>query len=580
MDQSEIMPDSEIGPQSEYGAGFGVVEPIGVEAGNDDGPELADGGRTAAASEAGTRIGRVLVVSGSQIVVLIDNSVADDGSAAASTMQIGSLVKMRTPDSTVFAMINGLSIPVPEPGNADEEIRIAELEVLGEALTGADGGHEPFQRGVSVFPALGDGVYSSTQEDLAKVYAAPAVSTVRVGTIHQDRSVPAFITTDELLGKHFAVLGTTGCGKSCAVALILRAILSQHRNGHVLLLDPHNEYARAFGDAAEVLDPGSLQLPYWLLNFEELVEVLVDRASETREAEVAILKDAVLVAKQRYRGEGENDKRLTVDTPVPFRLKDLLQIVDDAVGKLDRPDSSAPYLRIKRRFDALKSDPRYAFMFPGLVVRDNMAAILSTLFRVPVAGKPITIVDLSGVPSEVLNVVVSVLCRMTFDFALLCDRAVPILLVCEEAHRYAPQNAELGFEPTKKALSRIAKEGRKYGVSLCVVSQRPSEIAAGILSQCNTIFALRLSNQADQDYVRGTIKESAVGLLESLPSLRNAEAIVVGEGVPVPLRMCLDELPEDQQPLSGTASFSTAWHADCEDANFLTEIVERWRGLR
>ncbi|MEE8274060.1 MAG: DUF87 domain-containing protein, partial [Alphaproteobacteria bacterium] len=405
-------------------------------------------------------------------------------------------------------------------------------------------------------------------------------STVRVGTIHQDRSVPAFVTTDELLGKHFAILGTTGCGKSCAVALILRAILSQHRNGHVLLLDPHNEYARAFGDAAEVLDPGSLRLPYWLLNFEELVEVLVDRASATREAEVAILKDAVLVAKQRYRGESENDKRLTVDTPVPFRLKDLLQIVDDAVGKLDRPDSSAPYLRIKRRFDALKSDSRYAFMFPGLVVRDNMAAILSTLFRVPVAGKPITIVDLSGVPSEVLNVVVSVLCRMTFDFALLCDRAVPILLVCEEAHRYAPQNAELGFEPTKKALSRIAKEGRKYGVSLCVVSQRPSEIAAGILSQCNTIFALRLSNQADQDYVRGTIKESAVGLLESLPSLRNAEAIVVGEGVPVPLRMCLDELPEDQQPLSGTASFSTAWHADCEDANFLTEIVERWRGLR
>ncbi len=498
MDQSNILPDSETRPQSENEAGFSVVGPNDLEAGGDDGPELADGGRTAADLATGAGIGRVLVVSGSQIIALIDKPYADDGAAAPSTMQIGGLVKMRTSASTVFAMVSGLSIPVPEPGAADREIRITELEVLGEALANGDGGLLPFQRGVSVFPALGDAVYASTKEDLAKVYARPAVSTVRIGTIHQDRSVPVYITTDDLLGKHFAVLGTTGCGKSCAVALMLRAILSQHSNGHVLLLDPHNEYARAFGDAAEVLAPGSLQLPYWLLNFEELVAVLVDDDSETREAEIAILRDAVLAAKKLYRGEGEgeddNDKLPTVDTPVPFRLKDLLQIVDDSLGKLNRPDTSAPYLRIKGRFETLKSDSRYAFMFPGLVVRDNFAAILSTLFRVPVAGKPITIVDLSGIPSEVLNVVVSVLCRMTFDFAMLCDRAVPVLLVCEEAHRYAPQNTALGFEPTKKALSRIAKEGRKYGVSLCVVSQRPLELDAGILSQCNTIFAMRMSN--------------------------------------------------------------------------------------
>jgi DNA helicase HerA-like ATPase len=209
-----------------------------------------------------------------------------------------------------------------------------------------------------------------------------------------------------------------------------------------------------------------------------------------------------------------------------------------------------------------------------------MSEVLSRLFRIPVEGRPITIVDLSGVPSEILNVVVSVLSRMMFDFAVWSDRALPMLLVCEEAHRYVPQDTTLGFEPTKKSLSRIAKEGRKYGVSLCVVSQRPSELATGILSQCNTIFALRMSNQKDQEFVRSALSESAMGLMEFLPSLRNAEAIAVGEGVSVPVRIRFNELPEDRRPLSGTAQFSTAWQNDDEDQSFIDTVVERWRRQR
>jgi DNA helicase HerA-like ATPase len=209
-----------------------------------------------------------------------------------------------------------------------------------------------------------------------------------------------------------------------------------------------------------------------------------------------------------------------------------------------------------------------------------MSEILSRLFRIPVDGRPITIMDLSGVPSEILNVVVSVLSRMMFDFAVWSDRAVPLLLVCEEAHRYVPQDTSLGFEPTKQSLSRIAKEGRKYGVSLCLVSQRPSELATGILSQCNTIFALRMSNQKDQDFVRGALSESAMGLMEFLPSLRNAEAIAVGEGVSVPVRLCFDELPEEHRPRSGTASFSTAWQEDDDDKSFIDMVVDRWRRQR
>jgi DNA helicase HerA-like ATPase len=250
------------------------------------------------------------------------------------------------------------------------------------------------------------------------------------------------------------------------------------------------------------------------------------------------------------------------------------------MGKLDRPEKSLPYARLKARINALKADSRFDFLFGGIAVRDNLTKILSRIFRIPVDGKPITIIDLSGVPSEILNVVVSVLCRMTFDFALWSESQVPILLVCEEAHRYAPRDSRLGFEPTKRALSRIAKEGRKYGVSLGLVSQRPGELEAGILSQCNTIFALRMTNRSDRDFVGAALADSAAGLLDFVPSLKVAEAIAVGEGVPVPVRMRFDMLPEDRRPRSSTASFSEAWTSGDPDQAFLAEVVARWRSQK
>ena len=528
----------------------------------------------------GNRIGRVISVLGSQVLILLDDPVGPGAATEPIGIQIGGLVKMHTSESTIFGIISGMNVPIPAKDEESSEMKVVELELLGESVIPPNGDMATFQRGVSVSPSLGDSVFEAVQEDLAQVYAKPAVSTARIGTVHQDRSLPAFVITDDLLGKHFAVLGTTGSGKSCAVALILRAILSRHENGHVVMLDPHNEYAPVFGDSAEILDPDNLQLPYWLLNYEEIVEIVVGGASDSPEVEASILGEAILEAKREFAGEGNDARYMTVDTPVPYRLGELTRILDDRMGKLERAESTRPYVNLKSRLQKLQSDRRFAFMFPGITVHDNMAAILSRIFRIPVDGKPVTILDLSAVPSEILNVVVSLLCRMTFDFALWSERSLPILLVCEEAHRYAPMNTALGFEPTKRALSRIAKEGRKYGVSLCVVSQRPSELEPGILSQCNTVFALRLSNQKDQDFVRGAMSESSFGLLEFLPSLRNAEAIVVGEGVTVPVRLCFDDLPADHRPLSGTASFSTAWQNDIADDSFVEDVVNRWRNQR
>ena len=520
-----------------------------------------------------TVVGRVVAVSGSQVVILLTR---DAAAADAAEMQIGSMLSMETPVSTVFGLVSGLSIPIPG-ADPSEEMKIVELELVGEVPRSRDGGRT-FRRGISVFPALGASVATATREDLTAIYMRNDRQSVRIGSIHQDPRLPANIITDDLLGKHFAVLGTTGSGKSCAVALILSAILENHPNGHVILLDPHSEYASAFPGRAELMDASNMDLPYWLLNFEELIGILQLGDQDEHEAESAILHDIVLMAKRRYAGDSAETDFITVDTPVPYRLGDINRLLDEAMGKLDKPQDSAPYLRIRSRLAALVSDRRYAFMFPSaLSLRDNMTAILSRLIRVPVADKPVTIVDLSGLPSETLNVLVSLLTRMTFDFALWAEKSVPILLVCEEAHRYAPQDTRRGFEPTKRALSRIAKEGRKYGVSLCVVSQRPSELAPDMLSQCNSIFALRLSNQNDQEFVRSAMPESGHGLLEFLPSLGNAQAVVVGEGVTVPMRLVFDELPDDRRPSRGGASFSQGWSGDQPDREFVASVVDRWR---
>ncbi|HEX3208928.1 MAG TPA: DUF87 domain-containing protein [Geminicoccaceae bacterium] len=523
------------------------------------------------------QIGRVVCVSGSQVVAVIEPDAPE--ADAGSRLHKGSLVKMRMPEITIYGIVSGLSIPVPAQASSETEVRLAELELIGEARSAEAGQPIRFRRGISAFPALGDPVLAVAEDDLACVYAPSASSTVRIGAVHLNQSQPVLISPDDLLGKHFAILGTTGCGKSCAVTLILRRILESHANAHVLMLDPHNEYARAFADYAEILGPDTLQLPYWLLNSEEIASVILGSKprSEDGGAAIATLNELIPIAKSLLQRDRYPGLHITVDTPVPYRLTDIHQLLDEAMGRLDKPDSLAPYRWLKSRLEVLTADSRFAFMFGGISVQDNMVKILSRLFRIPVNGRPVTIIDLSGVPSEVLNVVVSVLCRMSFDFALWSRGAQPLLLICEEAHRYAPANPALGFEPTKEALARIAKEGRKYGLSLGIVSQRPSELAPSILSQCNTTFAFRLTGLRDQEIVRGLTTDTAYGLLDFLPSLGDAEAIVAGEGVALPLRVRFDRLPPDQQPHSGTACFSSSWQQDGQDERFVAETVERWR---
>ncbi len=525
-------------------------------------------------------IGRVVSVSGSQVICLLDEADSQD-EANPTAMQIGALVKVETLDGTVFGMVSGLSIPIPSREGGADELRIIELEMIGEVPGDGRVGAGEFRRGISTSPTLGGPVSLAHQADLELVYRQRSEDAVEIGRLQQNRSVPAYVSVDDLLGKHFAVIGTTGTGKSCAVSLILHAIIAKHNNAHIVVLDPHAEYANAFREQAECIEPDDLVLPHWLFNFEEITEIMFGVEAPALVAETTILRDLIQKCKIRFMGISEEARTVTVDTPVPYKLGDMMRLLDQTMGRLENRNDLSPYQRVKSRLMALQSDTRFAFMFPStVVVRDNLAEILGRIFQVPVEGKPISILNLSGVPSEVLNVVVSVLCRMTFDFALWSEQQVPLLLVCEEAHRYAPASTTEGFEPTKRALAKLAKEGRKYGISLGVISQRPSELATSVLSQCNTLFALRMTSEHDQDYLRAAMSEATGGLLDSLPSIGNGEAIAVGEGVAVPMRMVFNILEDDKRPRSGTAKFSDAWREGDNSQQALEAVVARWRQQR
>jgi hypothetical protein len=284
-----------------------------------------------------------------------------------------------------------------------------------------------------------------------------------------------------------------------------------------------------------------------------------------------------LTRSARYRADLST---ITFDTPTPYRISELLALIDKMLGALDATRHTGPYKRLRNRIHAVSQDARYNFMFSGLTVQDNLAQLLGQFFRIPSDDRPVSIIELGGLPGEVVQVVVSVISRLAFEFGLWSQGAAPIALICEDAHRYAPANPHEGFGPTRRSLIRIAKEGRKVGVSLWVASQRPTELDPTVLSQCNTIFAMRLANQADQEALRAALPDASTSLLSCLPSLGLGEAVAIGEGVSMPTRMRFDALPPDAVPNSKTASFSDGWSVEMEDAGFLDRIVEQWRAQR
>ena len=307
-------------------------------------------------SQSTLRVGRVVAVSAAQVMVLLEKAYLVAQAQESAPIEMGSLVKVNTRVSTVYAMVSSLRVPLPTQTPSADDLKIVELELLGETIRGTDETTEIFQRGVSVFPALDDPVYIASADDLRNVYAPPEVATIPIGHIHQDAGVPAYLLTDDLLGKHFSIVGTTGSGKSCAVATILGAVIRHNPDAHVILIDPHNEYSSAFGEESVLLSPGrGLHLPYWLFNFEEISEMVLGKV-EHRAEQMKIFGEAILASKLPYLSKVGLDKHGTVDTPAPYRMSDLIRYLDAAMGSLNRPEAGGDFLALKSRVLALQND--------------------------------------------------------------------------------------------------------------------------------------------------------------------------------------------------------------------------------
>jgi len=532
-----------------------------------------------AALDANVEIGRVLEVSGSGSRITLDGPIlsmlgASDDPTVAAAGNIGSHVKVMLDNRWLVGIVRTMRL-----AEADGDLILADIDFLGEGMIRQDDRRlHMFRRGVTRYPVPGSRIFPVDGEDLKQMFAADSRPHVEIGTVYPTRDVRAALYIDAMLGKHFALLGSTGTGKSTSTALILHRICELAPKGHIMMIDPHGEYAEAFQDTGAIFNVNNLSMPYWLMNFQEHCEVFITSQGDDRQADCDILAKCLLSARSKSR-VAEGIGKLTVDSPIPYLLTDLSQIIQTEMGKLDKAGTSAPYMRLKTKIDEMRSDPRYTFMFSGMLVGDTMAEFIAKLFRLPGGGKPISIIDVSGVPSDIVSVVVAMLSRMVFDYAIWSrgEEQHPVLLVCEEAHRYVPNDTMRTGQAVRGVLERIAKEGRKYGVSLGLITQRPSDLAEGVLSQCGTIISMRLNNDRDQAFVKSAMPEGARGFLDSIPALRNREAIVCGEGVSIPIRVSFDDLEPGKRPASQDPVFSELWAREGNEAEMLQRVIHRWR---
>jgi len=515
------------------------------------------------------------------------------------------------------------------------------LLIVGEGRS-----NEKFSRGVYRYPTIGDEVHLVTEADLASVYGSETnPEHVEIGRLSSASSIPARVDINRLVARHCAVVGATGSGKSTTVAGILQKISDASRfpAARVVLLDLHGEYADAFRDSGRVykINPdasrGELQLavPYWALNFDELLPMTFGQLDDTARGRVA---DWITEAKRKAAASGRfgviDPSWITVDTPLPFSLNQLWYdlrweidatyprghdqlptnaLMEDAGDASQlRPARFRAYdgqnavqsrstLNIRRPLEALASrlrDPRFSFLFKpekwatdldGKIEKDLDALLAAWLGDGGEESRPISILDVSGIPTFVLTSLVGALLRLLFD-SMFWGRKLseggrerPLLIVMEEAHLYLSSSDSSALQ----AVKRIVKEGRKYGVGAMIVSQRPTEIDSTILSQCGTFVAMRMGNSQDRNHVSGATTESLKGLLDLLPTLRTGEAILVGEAVQLPTRAMIQKPPPDRQPNSSdprvvAIEFSEGesgpggWDRRLERSDY-TDLLKAWR---
>ena len=396
-----------------------------------------------------------------------------------------------------------------------------------------------------------------------------------IGRYTIDENAKAYLNGNKLFQRHAAILGSTGSGKSWTVASILEQA-AKLPSSSLIVFDLHGEY-RELTYARQLRVPGPeelgmadeslLFLPYWLLNAEELQAMFIDRSEFSAHNQVMAFQDTVVSAKKQTLtdlGKAEVLSAFTLDSPVPFKIDEVLKEIENLNSQMvqgSKGEKQGPFYgqfsRLLLRLNSKVSDKRYGFLFQAPDIEhayEAMSKMVTRLMDYASDKAQIKVIDFSEVPADILPIIVGLVARILYQVQFWTDRNKrrPLALVCDEAHLYLPKKD--GKNPAEQRaienFEKIAKEGRKYGVALLVISQRPADVSSTILSQCNNVIALRLTNGEDQSTVRRLMPESLEGLMDTLPILDIGEALVVGDAVLLPSRIRI--YPPNEKPLSGT----------------------------
>ena len=563
-------------------------------------------------------IGKIIEVDGSRIIAELDPTILDLSRVFAGENypigQFGSIIKVHFGRRSIYGLVSRLRMKADyqlEKGLpvASSDERIIEADLFGEGEWRKKGEDEfalEFERGVATYPLPQQTIYLTPKSELRFIYGDAKGAVIQLGEHVGSGGAPCYAELNELLGKHTAILGSTGAGKSGTVAAVIHSILErgqianhQHWHPQIIILDPHNEYEKAFPKRQRLsTDEGSLKLPYWLLDLEESLNLFIGKTEFAATSQSNIVKNALIAVREAAAEQlGLDKNQLTVDSPVPYILGDSNGL--DHFGKKDgelytegligainqqRPSGAdkkahEDFSKVIRKIDALLKDGRLKFMMESWDGNeDPLPAIVNQFLT---QQTTVQIVDLSGVPNEVAGIASAAIARIVFQLKVWQTederQNSPVLLVCEEAHRYVPNRGEAQYEAAQSAIRRIAKEGRKYGVGLLLVSQRPSEVEATVLSQCNSWIVLRITNDADREHVRSVLPDSMSGLTKMLSGLRRQEAIFVGQAATLPTRVMIRSLSDDQLPRSNDVDFDKGWQQQAMTIEQISNVVTKWR---
>lgn len=514
-------------------------------------------------------------------------------------LTVGSYLKVFDhKDCSIIAIIENFSIEIREPDKDGKREKVYIVEAVPLGFLDAE---DVFIRGGNNIAIPPKTVEPAKKEDIQKIYDdVEKQSRFCFSNLALDKSIKVPVDGNRFFNKHIAIVGSTGSGKSHSLAKILQeAIASKNdgysglNNSHIVIFDIHSEYKTAFpDDQSRILDVSNLLLPYWLLNSEEIEDLLIESNEEQSHNQVATLKRAVIENKQKhFNGNKEDKDRVHYDSPVIFDITEILQSIKEkneemVPGARAGTEKQGPLFgkldNFITRLENKINDKRLEFLLGEQVRKITPEDVLRQFISYKKDNEAnITIIDLSGVPFEVLSITVSLISRILFDYAYIYKKSnpqvvneTPLLIVYEEAHKYVPKIGSTKFNASKYAIERIAKEGRKYGVTAVIVSQRPSEISETIFSQCSNFISMRLTNPEDQNYVKRLLPDTLGPLTETLPTLRAGEALLIGDSVVMPSLVSIDHC--DPSPSSNDIRYLEEWKKQWKNVDF-GPIIKKWQ---